>query len=305
MPITFANIWNRADEITKERGPQTMVILGARDEYSQKAMNAAASKGWIKPAVARLKQHIKDEERTGGCALLDKMELITASDDAELVKAAVACAREQGGFLMRGRVAVHDMLRALLHKEAGFTVPKKLVTHIGFFESDKFPRLIMITDGGVTIKPTLEQKTEIVRNAIEAARRLGFERPKVAMLAAMETVYLQMEASLDDAVLAKMADRGTFGDAVVDGPLSFDVALVPRAAQEKKIKGEVAGQADILVAPRIEVGNGLYKILFMFGNSRSAGILTGGRFPVVMTSRSQSLDSKINSIALAIALNQP
>ncbi len=303
MSITFSDIWNRADKITGEKGPQTMVVLGARDEYSQKAVNAAVSKGWIKPIFARLERQVKLEEKQGLEPLMEECEVLTAPNDMELVKAAVDCAARNNGFLMRGRITVQDMVRALLHCETNFTLPRKLVTHIGFFESDKFPRLIMVTDGGVIIKPTLGQKAEIVRNAIAVARGLSFERPKVAMLAAVEAVYLQMEASLDDAVVAKMADRGTFGDAVVDGPLSFDVALVPRAAQEKKVKGEVAGQADILVAPRIEVGNGLYKILFMFGHSRSAGILTGGKFPVVMTSRSQSLDSKMNSLALAIVLN--
>lgn len=304
MPITFSDIWLRADEITGKSGPVPLILLGARDEYSRKALSAAKAKGWIKPVLARLKKNIREEEKEETFALDDGMGLISADNDFELVREAVAHAVTHNGILMRGRVTVRDMLHTLAQKDTGFRIAKKLITHIGFFESEKFPRIIMVTDGGVNIKPTLEQKTNIVKNAVETARKLGFEKPKVAMLAAVEAIYLAMEASLDDAVIAKMADRGNFGDALVDGPLSFDVALIPQAAKEKKVKSEVAGQADILVVNRIEVGNGLYKTLFMFGNARSAGLVMGGKFPVVMTSRSQSLDSKMNSIALALILNQ-
>lgn len=300
MARTFSEIWNRADEITREKGPRTLTLLGARDEYSIKAIKSATQRGWIKPAIARMHKHIKQKEMENVGEDTEDIEIITAENDITLVQKAAAYTIEHNGILMRGRVAISDMLHALVQKETGFTLKGKLLTHIGFFESDKFDRLIMITDGGVIIRPSLEQKPKIVLNAVEAAHKIGIEQPKVAMLAAVEAVYLSMETSLDDAVIAKMADRGNFGNAVVDGPLSLDVALIPKAAQEKGVRGEVAGQADILVVSRIEVGNGLYKALFMFGKARSAGVITGGKVPVVMTSRSQSLDSKVNSIALAI-----
>jgi len=303
MPVTFSNIWRQADEIAQKKGPIPLVLLGARDEYSIKAINAAKGKNWITPVLARLKKNILEEKKRSDSSLEKGMEIISSDNDFELVKSAVNYAKEKGGFLMRGRVPVRDMVHCLVRKEVDFKIPKKLITHIGFFESNKFARIIMVTDGGVMILPTLEQKAQIVGNAVEIARKIGIEQPKVAMLAAVESVYVQMEAALDDAVVAKMADRGNFGDALVDGPLSFDVALVPHAAKEKKVKGEVAGKADILVVNRIEVGNGLYKTLFMFGDARSAGLVVGGQFPVVMTSRSQSLDSKMNSIALAMVLN--
>ena len=305
MSITFSDIWRKADEVAKKNGPTPLVLLGAMDEYSQKAMTAASSKGWIKPVFARLKKNAKNTAPAESPKIFENAEVIIADTDMELVFASVKYALENKGIMMRGRVTARDMLHAFAHSDCNFKIPKKMITHIGFFESEKFPRLIMVTDGGVSIKPTLEQKTEIVKNVIEVARGIGFEQPKVAMLAAVEAVYLAMEASLDDAVLAKMADRGNFGNALVDGPLSFDVALIPRAAKEKKVIGPVAGYADILVVNRIEVGNGLYKTLFLFGDARSAGLVVGGKAPVVMTSRSQSLDSKINSIALAKILNSP
>ena len=300
MSITFTDIWNRADELTQKTGPRTLVLMGARDEYSMKSIKSAAENGWIKPVIARLKGQIKLEEQGDKSFNTSEYEVIAADDDRELVKKAVKYVEEQQGLLMRGRVPASTMIYELVQKENDFTLPGRLLTHVGCFESEKFPRLILVSDGGVNIKPTLDQKPSIVKNAVEIARKIGITRPKVAMLEAVESVYLSMGTALDDAVISKMADRGDFGDAIVDGPLSFDVALVEKAAKEKKVKGEVAGKADILIVSRIEVGNGLYKTMFMFGHARSAGIVTGGKFPVVMTSRSESLDSKMNSIALAI-----
>ena len=303
MSINFSNIWAKADKIAEERGPIPLLLLGRRDEYSMKALSAAKTRGWITPILAFRKQLIeiqKIDERYDDA----DMEIITAENANELVKKAVNRARESSGIIMRGSVPVHNMLKGLLQPGLGFVPGGRLLTHIGFFESDKFSHIIMVTDGGVIIKPSLEQKASIVKNATEVARKIGIEKPRVAMLAAVESVYLFMPSALDDAVIAKMADRGNFGEAYVDGPLSFDVALIPQAAKDKKVGGEVAGQADILVVGRIEVGNGLYKSLFMFGNARSAGIIYGGIIPVVMTSRSQQLDSKMNSIALAMTLKE-
>ena len=300
MPVTFSDIWSRADEITHESGPKALVLMGARDEYSMKALKSASEKGWIKPVIARLNKQLQHEDKTPVEFDTEGIETITADDDRELVKKSVQYVKAQDGIMMRGRVPARAMLYELVQKENAFALKGRLLTHVGFFESEKFPRLIMVTDGGVIIKPTLNQKPFIVKNVVDIARKIGIQRPKVAMLEAVEAVYLSMGTSLDDAVIAKMADRGDFGDAVVDGPLSFDVALVPKAAKEKKVKGEVAGNADILIVSRIEVGSGLYKTLFMFGHARSAGLIVGGKFPVVMTSRSQSLDSKMNSIALAL-----
>ena len=303
MSVTFANIWNKADEITRQTGPQTLVLLGAQDEYSMQAIKSASERGWIKPAIARLHKHIRLEQNEQMGVDTGDLEIISADNDIELVQKAAAYTLQHKGILMRGRVTVLDMMHALVMPKTNFTVQGKLMTHIGFFESHKFDRMILITDGGVIIKPKLEQKPMIVKNAVEAAHKIGIQCPKVAMLAAVEAVFFSMETSLDDAVIAKMADRGNFGDAVVDGPLSLDAALVEKAALEKKVRGEVAGKADILVVSRIEVGNGLYKALFMFGKARSAGVIVGGKAPVVMTSRSQNLDSKINSIAIAIICN--
>ncbi|MBC8205052.1 phosphate butyryltransferase [bacterium] len=301
MSVTFANIWSKADKIAADRGPTPMLVLGRRDEYSMKALTAAKSRGWITPILAYHRMQI-EERKTEPNFDDSEMEIITSSDTDKLVSKAVNRVRELNGIIMRGSVPIHNMLKGLLQPGLNFVPKGELLTHIGFFESDKFPHIIMVTDGGVIIKPTLKQKTMIVKNACEAARKIGISKPRVAMLAAVESVYLTMPEALDDAVIAKMADRGTFGEAYVDGPLSFDVAIVPHAAKEKKVGGEVAGKADILVVSRIEVGNGLYKSLFMFGNARSGGVIYGGAFPVVMTSRSQQLDSKMNSIALALMI---
>jgi phosphate butyryltransferase len=304
MAMTFDKIWKRVDELSKEKGPQTMILLGACKELEVKAIKSAMEKGWITPIFASLGKNTQIEDQQNSVRGLREAEFISAGKDVELVQKAVACAMERRGFLMRGRVVVRDMLRTLLLKDSNFRLKGKLVSHIGFFENNHFQRMIMVTDGGVVIKPSLEQKMGIIKNAVEVAHKLGFKKPKVAMLTAVETVNLSMQVAIDYSVLSKMADRGAFGEAEVDGPLSFDVAISPRAAVEKKVKGEVAGNTDILLVPTIEVGNGLYKALFMFGNTRSAGLVVGGKFPIILTSRSQNLDSILNSIALAILLNR-
>ncbi len=304
MSITFKDIFTKADQISRSKGPTPLILYGKANEYSLRSVMIAEDKGWIRPVFALSEINKTTEDLFQQCGLnFSKYEVLKVANESDLLKMAVAYADENKALIMRGRIHFTTMIDALF-SETDFAPRGSLVSHIGFFESDKFGRIILITDGGVNIRPTLEKKPKIVQNAINAARRIGIEKPKAALLAAVEAVYIQMEDSLDDAVISKMADRGVFGDAYVDGPLSLDVAIRPDAAKEKKVTGQVAGNADILIVSRIEVGNGLYKALFMFGKCKSAGILVGGKFPVVLTSRSQDVESRINSIAIAIILDE-
>jgi phosphate butyryltransferase len=150
------------------------------------------------------------------------------------------------------------------------------------------------------LKPDLDQKVKIIHNSIAVARLLGIIQPRLALLAAVETVMSGMPVSLEDAIISKMADRGQIKDAFIDGPLSLDGALIREVAESKGIKGPVAGQADILIVDKIEVGNAIYKALVVFGDSLAAGIVAGARRPIIITSRSDQLRSKIVSIYLSI-----
>jgi len=173
---------------------------------------------------------------------------------------------------------------------------------VGVFQIPGFDRLLFISDAGVVVAPTMEQKIEIVQNAIYVAQRLGVEEPKVAILAATEMVNPKIPTTLDAANLAKMADRGQIKGGIVDGPLALDNAISLESARIKGIKSEVAGCADILIAPDIEAGNMLAKALTYFAKARMAGIVVGGKSPLIVASRSDPHETKLVSMALGVLL---
>ena len=202
--------------------------------------------------------------------------------------------------LMKGSLHTDELMSAVTA-----CVPlrtKRRISHCFLMQTAAYPRPFIITDAAINIAPTLEHKADIVRNAIDLAHAIGVERPRVAILAAVETVNPAMPATLDAAVLCKMAERGQISGGVLDGPLAFDNAVSASAARIKGIVSEVAGQADILLVPDLESGNMLAKQLEYMGNAASAGIVLGARLPIVLTSRADSRESRIASCALALLL---
>jgi phosphotransacetylase len=179
---------------------------------------------------------------------------------------------------------------------------KRRVSHCFLMQVAAYPRPFIITDAAINIAPTLEHKADIIRNAIDLAHAIGVEQPRVAILAAVETINPIMPATLDAAALCKMADRGQIRGGVLDGPLAFDNAVSPAAAKIKEIDSPVAGQADILVVPDLESGNMLAKQLEYMGNAATAGIVLGARIPIVLTSRADAADTRIASCAIAVLL---
>jgi len=202
---------------------------------------------------------------------------------------------------MKGKVETGDFLRAALDREAGLRVGR-LFTHIAVFEVPGFDRLLFVTDSGVVVAPTLEQKVEIVQNAIMVAQRLGVEIPKVAILAATEMVNPKIPTTMDAANLAKMADRKQIQGGIVDGPLALDNAISPESAAIKGIESAVAGTADILVTPDVEAGNMLAKAITYFANGKMAGVVVGGKCPLIVASRSDPHETKLVSMALGVLL---
>jgi phosphate butyryltransferase len=202
---------------------------------------------------------------------------------------------------MKGKVETGDFLRAALDREAGLRVGR-LFTHIAVFEVPGFDRLLFVTDSGVVVAPTLEQKVEIVQNAIMVAQRLGVEIPKVAILAATEMVNPKIPTTMDAANLAKMADRKQIQGGIVDGPLALDNAISPESAAIKGIESAVAGCADILVTPDVEAGNMLAKAISYFAKGKMAGVVVGGKSPLIVASRSDPHETKLVSMALGVLL---
>jgi phosphate butyryltransferase len=202
---------------------------------------------------------------------------------------------------MKGKVETGDFLRAALNKDYGLR-RGNLFTHVGVFEIPGMDRLILVSDAGVVVAPDMEQKFEIVRNAIEVAHALGVEVPKVAILAATEMVNPKIPATLDAANLSKMADRGQIRGGLVDGPLALDNAISPESVAVKGIQSQVAGHADILIPPDIEAGNVLAKAITYFANGKMAGVVVGAKSPMIVASRSDSHETKLVSMALGVLL---
>ena len=204
----------------------------------------------------------------------------------------------QANTLMKGIIDTADFLRAVLNKEVGLRTGRT-ITHVSVFEEPHSNRLMLLTDVAMVVDPDLKAKVDIILNAAEVARKIGIEQPKVAALAAVEVVNPNMQATLDAAALSKMSDRGQLKDIVVDGPLALDNAVSVEAAKHKGIVSPVAGNADILLVPDIEAGNIMYKTLTYFAGYMLSGIIMGAKAPIILTSRSDSDETKLNSIALA------
>jgi phosphate butyryltransferase len=225
-------------------------------------------------------------------------------DAAAAVARAVRMYREGAvSIIMKGLVSTAVVLKAVLNKETGVPPVSGILSHVTVFEAPDKDRLMLLTDAGVNIRPNLQRKADILRNALHVARRLGMDCPRAAMLAATEKVnYPAMPATLDADVISKMAAQGQFGRCLVYGPLALDLAISPQAAATKGVNHPVAGHADILCAPDIESGNMLYKALSVLHGATLASVVVGSRVPVVVPSRSDSAESKFHSIALAAFL---
>ena len=222
---------------------------------------------------------------------------MAAKRAAELVRQGMA------QVMMKGLVGTADFMRAVLNKSEGLGTGN-LLSHVVVFEAAGYDRLMVLTDPAINIAPDLQQKVQIIQNALQVTTALGNTEPRVAMIAAVETVTASMKATEDAALIAKMAERGQIKGCRIDGPLALDIAVSAAAAQHKGIGGEVAGRADLLVVPYIEAGNIFYKTLVYFAHTPLAGIVIGAAAPVVLTSRADSPETKMNSIALAVVVSQ-
>lgn len=201
--------------------------------------------------------------------------------------------------LMKGHIPTAILMKAVLNPDYGLRT-SNILSHVAAFEIEGFERLIFVTDAGMNINPDLKQKAQIIQNAVHIARSTGVETPIVAPLAAVEIVNPAMQDTLDAAALVAMNRRGQITDCIVDGPLALDNAVSVAAAQHKGLTGDTAGKADVLLVPSIESGNILYKSLVYFARAKVGGVIAGAKAPIVLTSRSDSAETKLFSLVLAL-----
>lgn len=230
---------------------------------------------------------------------LSAFEKIEAIDLMEAAKVSVKLVKDgKADFLMKGLLDTAYLLKAVLDKEVGLRTNSQL-SHVMIYDVPSYHKFLYLTDGGMNIDPSLEEKTKIVQNAVDVAKALGVAPVKVACIAAKEKVNEKMPATVEAKALEDQCKAGVFGQGViVEGPLAFDLAVSEEAAKVKGFKSEIAGDTDILMVPNIEVGNGIGKTMTYMAKAESAGIIMGAKVPVVLTSRADSYQTKLNSIAL-------
>jgi phosphotransacetylase len=231
---------------------------------------------------------------------LKGIEIVDAPHSHAAAEAAVGLVREgRAELLMKGSLHTDELLAAVVARETGLRTERRM-SHVFIMDVPTYHKVLVVTDAAINIAPNLEDKIDICQNAIDLARVLGIERPKVAILGAVETVSPKMPATIDAAALCKMAQRGQIRDGLLDGPLAFDNAISKEAAAIKGIDSEVAGDPDILLAPDLEAGNMIAKLLIFLAKADSAGLVLGARVPIILTSRADSVRSRIASCAIAM-----
>jgi len=231
---------------------------------------------------------------------LDQVRIVDAPHSHAAAAKAVQLVREgEAELLMKGSLHTDELLGAVVARETGLRTGRR-ISHVFIMDVPTYHKVLIVTDAAINIAPTLEDKVDICQNAIDLAVTLGVAQPKVAILAAVETVTSKMPATIDAAALCKMAERGQIKSGLLDGPLAFDNAISKEAARIKGIKSDIAGDPDILLVPDLEAGNMLAKQLSFLANADSAGLVLGARVPIILTSRADSVRSRIASAAVAM-----
>ena len=294
---TFAELVEEAKRV----GPKTVAIAAAQEKEVLLAAQDAEAQSLAECILVGDRAAITEIAQENSIDVR-RMMIIQEPKPKQAARKVMELVRlGHAQMAMKGKIETGDFLRAALDKEVGLRVGR-LLTHVGIYEIPGFDRLLFLSDAGVVVAPTMEQKIEIVQNAIYVAQRLGVEQPKVAILAATEMVNPKIPATLDAANLSKMADRGQIKGGIIDGPLALDNAISLESAQIKGIKSDVAGRADILIPPDVEAANVLAKAITYFAKGIMAGVVVGGKSPIIVASRSDPHETKLVSMALGVIL---
>ena len=278
--------------------PVSCAVAHPCDRDSLLGALEAARRGLIVPVLVGPPARIRSVAAANG-ADISGLRIIATEHSHASAAAAVALARSgEAEMLMKGSLHTDEVLAEVVSSTSGLRTERRM-SHVFVMDVPAYDRVLLVTDAAINIEPTLAEKADIVRNAIDLARVLGIAMPKVAILSAVETVNPNIRSTLDAAALCKMADRGQIEGGILDGPLAFDNAISAHAARAKSIRSPVAGRADVLMVPNIESGNMLAKQLLYFAGADSAGVVLGARVPVVLTSRADNVRMRIGSTAVA------
>jgi len=282
--------------------PRRVIVAAAADEHSLEAVFRAQKEGLVEPVLVGEGAKILEILSKLG-AKVPESDLYDVPDADGAAQKSVALVREgKGDFLMKGKLETAQMLKPVVNKETGIGTGR-LMSHFVIFESPRYHKLLVVTDGGMVTYPTLDQKKAIIENTVGTLEALGYENPKIAVLAAVEKLNPKMPETVDADALYRMNLEGGIKGCIVAGPISLDLSLDPEAAAIKGYRSPVAGDADVIIVPNIHTGNALGKGITVLGGGRMAGIVVGARVPVIVTSRGSSSEEKYLSLALAAAVS--
>lgn len=292
----------------RQRGPVRIAVAAAHDPEVLKAVSQAQAEGIVEatlvgdwPAMEAYAAGLRASQPEIG-EVLSRAEITHEPDPGQAALRVVGMAREgRTDVVVKGQVKTSELLGAVLNRHVGIRGPG-LLSHVAVYELPGVDRLIYLSDSGVVVYPDVVQKLAIINNVVAVAHLFGLEQPKVAILAASETVHPHIPASIDALALAKMAEQGWVQGAVVDGPLGLELAISPHAAALAEVDSPIAGLADILIVPNVEAGNIVAKGLLYFAHARMAGLVVGARVPIVISSRADSAETRYLSLAMAAIL---
>jgi phosphate butyryltransferase len=286
-------------DAARARGPVTIAVAAAHHPDVIEALGHARRLHLAEGILVGKGDEIRALAHAAGLELAEN-QILNEPDPAMALRHAMALVREgQAQLLMKGKITTAALIQGALHKETGLRTSRQL-SQVIVFRAPGAGRLMLLTDAAINIAPTLMEKAELCRNAIQVAHALGIERPNIAALCALETVNPEMPATVDAAALAMMSRRGQLPPCYVEGPIALDAVLSKFAAESKAIDSPVVENTDILLAPDIEAANILYRAIVYFANAESAGVVLGARVPLVLLSRAETPEIKLRSIALAV-----
>ena len=279
---------------------KVVAVAAAEDDHVIACVSSAVKRNMASFLLYGNKTLINSLLKEYGIERSKEVQVYHAESNSVSAREAVkAVSSGKANVLMKGMVSTSVILKEVLNPDYGLRTGN-ILSHVAFFEVPGYDRLIVVTDAGMNISPDLEQKKQIINNAVKMIRSIGVKEPRVAPLTAVEMVNPEMPSTIDAAALSQMNKRGQIEDCIIDGPLALDNAISIDAAKHKGIRSEVAGKADILIVPNIESGNILYKSLVHFANAKVGGVIAGAKVPIVVTSRADTAETKLYSLALAV-----
>lgn len=289
-------------KLAQEKKPKRLSVAVAEDKDVLSAVKTAKDLGIIEPVLVGNKLKIEKVSEEIGFDI-SNVEVVDEKDGVLATKEATRLVSSgKADVLMKGLIDTSVIMKQVLDKEIGLRTDK-IISHVAVFDVETYHKIFFVTDAAMNISPDLNQKKDIIVNAVELAHSLDIDTPKVAVVGAKEKVSKKMEATIHAKELADMNKAGDIVGCVVDGPFALDNAISKQAAKLKGIESEIAGDADILLMPDIEAGNILYKSLNFFAEAKSAGIILGTKAPIVLTSRADNEEAKLHSIVLAVLLS--